>query len=76
LKYEYSVDCQFETIAVATARWITGNDKDIEQLKVKASNNVAVDSAGVLTYLAPSMVNLKLTQERHPNITFSATREH
>ncbi len=76
LKYEYGVDCQFETIAIATARWVTGNDKDIEQLKAKAGNNVAVDSAGMLTYLAPSMVNLQLTMERHPNLTFSATREH
>ncbi len=76
LKYEYSVDCQFETIAVATARWITGEDKDIEQLKIKAGNNVAIDSAGILTYLAPSMVNLQLTEERHPSITFAATREH
>jgi len=76
LQYEYGVDCQFENIAVAAARWITGRDKDIEQLKIKAGNNVAIDSAGVLTYLAPSVVNLKLTQERHPNITFAATREH
>jgi peptide chain release factor 3 len=76
LKYEYGVDCQFETIAVATARWVTGDDKDIEQLKAKAGNNVAIDSAGMLTYLAPSTVNLQLTMERHPNLTFSATREH
>jgi peptide chain release factor 3 len=76
LKYEYGVDCQFETIAIATARWVTGDDKDIEQLKIKAGNNVAIDSAGMLTYLAPSMVNLQLTIERHPNLVFSATREH
>ncbi|MBT4422473.1 MAG: peptide chain release factor 3 [Candidatus Thioglobus sp.] len=76
LKYEYGVDCQFEAIAVATARWVTGDDKDIQQLKAKAGNNVAIDSAGMLTYLAPSMVNLQLTMERHPNLTFSATREH
>ena len=76
LKYEYGVDCQFEAISVATARWISGTDKDIEQLKAKAGNNVAIDSAGVLTYLAPSTVNLQLTMERHPNIVFSATREH
>ncbi len=76
LKYEYNVDCQFETIAITTARWVTGSDKDIEQLKIKAGNNVAIDSAGMLTYLAPSMVNLQLTMERHPNLTFSATREH
>ena len=76
LKYEYNVDCQFETIAIATARWVTGSDKDIEQLKIKAGNNIAIDSAGMLTYLAPSTVNLQLTIERHPNLTFSATREH
>ena len=76
LKYEYGVDCHFEAIAVATARWVTGDDKDIQQLKAKAGNNVAIDSAGMLTYLAPSMVNLQLTMERHPNLTFSATREH
>ncbi len=76
LKYEYGVDCQFETINVATARWVIGSDKDIEQLKIKAGNNIAIDSAGMLTYLAPSMVNLQLTIERHPNLTFNSTREH
>ncbi len=76
LKYEYGVDCQFETINVATARWVNGSDKDIEQLKIKAGNNIAIDSSGVLSYLAPSLVNLQLTMERHPNITFHTTREH
>jgi peptide chain release factor 3 len=76
LKYEYGVDCQFESINVATARWVNGSDKDLEQLKIKAGNNIAIDSAGLLSYLAPSMVNLQLTMERHPNLTFNATREH
>jgi peptide chain release factor 3 len=76
LKYEYGVDCQFETINIATARWVTGSDGDIEQLKIKAGNNVAIDAKGMLTYLAPSSVNLQLTIERHPNLVFSATREH
>jgi peptide chain release factor 3 len=61
---------------VATARWVNGSDKDLEQLKIKAGNNIAIDSAGMLSYLAPSMVNLQLTMERHPNLTFNATREH
>lgn len=76
LKYEYGVDCQFETINIAVARWVTGSDRDIEQLKIKAGNNVAIDAKGMLTYLAPSSVNLQLTIERHPNLVFSATREH
>jgi peptide chain release factor 3 len=76
LKYEYGVDCQFETINIVTARWVTGSDRDIEQLKIKAGNNVAIDAKGMLTYLTPSNVNLQLTIERHPNLVFSATREH
>ena len=76
LKYEYGVDCQFESINVATARWVSGSDKDIEKLKIKAGNNIAIDSSGMLSYLAPSLVNLQLTMERHPNITFHTTREH
>ncbi len=76
LKYEYGVDCQFESISVATARWVNGSERDLEQLKIKAGNNIAIDSAGMLSYLAPSMVNLQLTMERHPNLTFNATREH
>ena len=70
LKYDYGVDCQFEAISVATARWVNGSDKDLEQLKIKAGNNIAI------SYLAPSMINLQLTMERHPNLTFNATREH
>ena len=35
----------------------------------------ALDGAGDHVYLAPSMVNLRLTQERFPNIRFLETRE-
>ena len=38
--------------------------------------NLALDAAGELVYLAPSRVNLQLTEERWPGITLAATREH
>ena len=38
-------------------------------------NNLAKDGAGQLVYLAPTRVNLQLTEERWPNIRFAATRE-
>jgi peptide chain release factor 3 len=37
---------------------------------------LALDGGNNLTYLAPTMVNLNLTIERWPEITFLATREH
>lgn len=76
LQYEYGVQCQFEGINIAVARWVVGADKDIEELKRKAGHYVAIDNAGMLSYLAPSMVNLQLTIERHPNLQFLDTREH
>jgi peptide chain release factor 3 len=39
-------------------------------------HNVAYDAAGNMAYLATSSVNLRLTEERWPKLTFHATREH
>ncbi len=77
LRDEYGVDCQFEGVNVATARWVKGDDpKQLEEFKRKLSSNLAEDHAGELVYLAPSTVSLKLTEERWPGLTFRATREH
>jgi peptide chain release factor 3 len=77
LKDEYSVDCAFESVGVVTARWIKCLDaKKLEEFREKAASNLAIDAAGELVYLAPSRVNLQLTQERWPTVTFAATREH
>ncbi|MBK8957479.1 MAG: peptide chain release factor 3 [Proteobacteria bacterium] len=76
LKYEYSVECIFEPISVQTARWVTAaKDADIDKLKAHSGQYLAIDGAGQLAYLAPSMVNLGLAQERFPEINFRATRE-
>ncbi len=77
LKEEYGVDCIYENIRTVTARWIKCNDETmLKEFRKKASENLAEDGAGLLTYLAPSMVNLNLTMERWPDITFLNTREH
>ena len=59
-----------------TARWVTAaKDADIDKLKAHSGQYLAIDGAGQLAYLAPSMVNLGLAQERFPEINFRATRE-
>ncbi|MBE1286919.1 MAG: peptide chain release factor 3 [Alteromonadaceae bacterium] len=75
LKAEYNVDAIYEHVNVATARWIYGSDRDVDNIKRKAEANVALDGGDNLTYIAPTMVNLSLAQERYPDITFAATRE-
>lgn len=77
LKHEYNVDCVYETVSVATARWIYCDDaKMLEDFKAKAFDNLALDGSDNLTYLAPTRVNLNLTMERWPKVEFRTTREH
>lgn len=77
LKDEYKVECQFEPINVATARWVeTTDEKMLQEFKRKAHDNLALDHSDSLVYIAPSRVNLNLTQERWPDIEFRQTREY
>ena len=77
LKDEYGVDAAFENVGVVTARWVRCNDaKKLEEFREKNALNLSVDAAGELVYLAPTRVNLQLTIERWPTVTFAETREH
>ncbi len=76
LKDEYSVDCIYEPVNIHTARWVEGEPAKIDEFKRKAADNIAVDGGGHLTYLAPTRINLGLTEERWPELRFFATREH
>ena len=77
LRDEYKVECQFEPISVATARWVECDDaKLLDEFKRKAYDNLALDHSGSLVYIAPTKINLNLTEERWPEIEFCATREY
>jgi len=77
LRDEYKVECQFEPINVATARWVEcGDAKMLAELEKKAHDNLALDHGDQLVYIAPTKVNLSLTEERWPDVVFRETREH
>jgi peptide chain release factor 3 len=76
LKGEYNVECVYDAIGISTVRWVTSNKPaKLEEFKNRAFDNLAEDGGGYLVYLATSRVNLQLTEERWPDIKFSATRE-
>jgi peptide chain release factor 3 len=76
LKNEYNVDAVFENVNIHTARWVSCTDsKKLSDFRSSLQGNLATDAAGQLVYLAPSRVNLQLTQERWPDVKFAATRE-
>ena len=77
LQDEYGVQCVFEPINVAVARWVRlADQKRLAEFRDKAYENLALDHAGELVYLAPTRVNLQLTEERWPEIDFRKTREN
>jgi peptide chain release factor 3 len=76
LKDEYGVEAVVEPVSVQTARWVSCDDaKLLERFRVKLYENLAEDGDGQLVYLAPTRVNLGLTEERWPEIRFLTTRE-
>jgi peptide chain release factor 3 len=77
LQDEYGVQAVFDPVTVYTARWVVGGDaRKLEEFRARAHDQLATDHSGALVYLAPSRVNLELTLERWPDITFRETREH
>jgi len=77
LQEEYKVECLFEPVNVATARWVLCDDpKKFAEFERKAHDNLALDHGDNLVYIAPTRVNLNLTEERWPDIVFRKTREH
>ena len=76
LKAEYNVECAFDHVQVATARWLQFPDDKMEtEFRRKNESHIALDGAGHITYIAPNMVNLQLTIERWPDVEFRETRE-
>ncbi len=74
---EYSVHATWDAVNVYTARWVYCADPArLAEFRAKAHDNLALDHSGALVYLAPTRVNLQLTMERWPDVTFRETREH
>ncbi len=77
LRDEYRADCVYEDAQIYTARWVRCDDaKMLEEFRAKHEDNLALDGGGHLTYLAPNRANLRLVEERWPEIEFQKTREH
>src|SRR5690606_976879 len=77
LKSEYKVEAVYEPINVATARWVTCSDeRKLDEFQRKNQDNVALDGADRLAYIAPTMVNLYVAQERYSESQFPETPEH
>lgn len=77
LLHEYRVECVYDSVSISAVRWVKIKDPEmLKKFKEKLANQLALDSAEYLTFLATSHVNLSMTMERWPEVAFTATREH
>ena len=70
LQDEYGVQCVFEASTCTRRAGSRRRARKLEEFRAKAYDDLALDHSGALVYLAPSRVNLQLTLERWPDITF------
>ncbi len=75
LEAEYKVEAGLEPSPFATARWIKGDAKALDEFESFNRANLARDRDGDLVFMAKSPWDVNYQVEKNPELTFSATKE-
>ncbi|QKG71025.1 peptide chain release factor 3 [Erythrobacter mangrovi] len=75
LEAEYKVGANLEASPFATARWLKGDQKAMDEFEKFNRANLARDRDGDLVFMAKSPWDVGYQQEKNPDLTFSATKE-
>ncbi|WP_322995873.1 peptide chain release factor 3 [Castellaniella sp.] len=77
LKTEYGVDARLMPSRYSLARWITSKDpKALKKFMDANPASIATDVVDAIAFLASSPAQLRVAQERYPDVEFHAMREH
>jgi peptide chain release factor 3 len=75
LEAEYKVEAALEPSPFATARWLKGEAKALNQFAGFNRAHLAKDRDGDLVFMARSTWDVGYQADKNPEITFSATKE-
>ena len=75
LEAEYKVEAALEASPFATARWLKGDQKALDEFESFNRANLARDRDGDLVFMAKSPWDVNYQMEKNPELTFSATKE-
>ncbi|MEL7445864.1 MAG: peptide chain release factor 3 [Pseudomonadota bacterium] len=75
LSAEYKVEAGLEAAPFATARWLKGDAKAMDEFESFNRANLARDRDGDLVFMAKSPWDVNYQVEKNPELTFSATKE-
>ena len=75
LSAEYKVEAALEASPFATARWLKGDAKALDEFESFNRANLARDRDGDLVFMAKSPWDVNYQVEKNPELAFSATKE-
>jgi peptide chain release factor 3 len=75
LEAEYKVEARLEPSPWDTARWLAGDQKDLDAFASLHRGALARDRDGALVFMAKDAWELNYVKERNPSLRFSATKE-
>jgi len=75
LRAEYDLDADLEASPYDTARWVLGDEAEIEKLTGAYRNQMATDRDGAPVFLAKSAWEVGYVTEKYPKLRFAKTRE-
>jgi peptide chain release factor 3 len=77
LKGEYGAECRLASSNYIGARWITADTpEELSAFTKQYATRMALDGADALAYLMTSAYDIRLAQEKFPNIKFHVLRDH
>jgi peptide chain release factor 3 len=76
LAHEYGAEVRLLPVACFGARWISGDEAELERFIGAFPHLVARDAGGVLAFLAPSKAELEVWQKRWDKVRFHTLREY
>jgi len=77
LQHEYGVEARLMPASYTCARWVSADDPtELEKFVEANAGRVARDAADALAVLTNTRYEMKVVQDRWPNIRFHARREH
>jgi peptide chain release factor 3 len=76
LEHEYGAAVRLMPVSCYGARWISGDEAELDRFVRAYPHLVARDAGGVLTFLAPTKAELEVWQERWNKLRFHTLREY
>src|SRR5882672_1885835 len=77
LQHEYGVEARLMPASYTCARWVSADDPaELERFVEANAGRLARDAADALAVLTNTKYEMKVVQDRWPNIRFHAQREH